>query len=347
MKKKIYFVHTGLATFVKTDLDILSKEYDVNSYHYNISSTSLGKIKNVLFSLWYSFIEVPKCDVVYVWFGGYHGFFPVFFAKLLGKKSIVIVGGYDASYVPSIQYGVFYTKGPLLWCIKKVYKWASYVCPVDESLVKSTNFYADRTGVGYPTGILNHMNLDEKKIKVIHLGFDIDRFLVGEKSNKSVVSIASAFNYSTFQLKGIDLIVQIAISMPDVHFTIMGVKESLFREIPKNMMVISVPKYVEIIQKLSTSSVVLHCSRTEGFNATIPEGMLCGCIPVGSNVGGIKRSIGECGYVIDKADKEAYIEAIKRAISQGITLGQQARLRARSLYSLERRTDAMMAIIQD
>jgi len=45
--------------------------------------------------------------MIFVWFAGFQAFVSVFLAKFFGKKLVVVAGGYDAAYVPEINYGVF------------------------------------------------------------------------------------------------------------------------------------------------------------------------------------------------------------------------------------------------
>jgi glycosyltransferase involved in cell wall biosynthesis len=40
----------------------------------------------------------------------------------------------------------------------------------------------------------------------------------------------------------------------------------------------------------------------EGFPNALAEAMLCGCIPIGSNVSGIPFIIGDTGYILNKRD---------------------------------------------
>lgn len=347
LKKKIYFVHTGLVSFVKTDLEILKEAYNVSVYHYHVSGSLLGKFRNILSSFWHSLTEVPKSDVVYVWFGGYHGFFPAFFSKILRKKSIIIVGGYDASYVPSINYGVFYTKGFLLWCIKRVYQWATYLCPTDECLVKSINYYADPTGKGYPIGLLNHIDIDEQKIKVIHLGYACDEYKIKNKLPNTIVSVAVVDELNTFKLKGLDIVISCAEKMKDYNFTIIGLNKDIVQRdlLPQNVTVKSRLSFADLKEELGSQMFILHPSRTESFCSAIVEGMLSGCVPIGSNVGGIKRSIGDTGYVIELVDVDAYVAAINDGLMNQAKLGYEARERAMTLYPVNKRKSDILDII--
>lgn len=349
-KKKILFCHTGLSTFVQTDLDLLLEEYEVITYHYKLGTTKMMKLMNIISSFFFALNWVRQVDVVYVWFGGYHGFFPVLFSKLLGKKSIIIVGGYDASYVPSIKYGVFYQKGFQLWVIKRIYKWATYICPVDESLVKSINYYADSSGVGYPTGILNHMKLDESKIKVVHLGFDDLSEESISKEDNLVLSVAVISNKDTFILKGYNHIFEIAKQMPEVRFIIGNFSSLLFEQLldekPNNITLLPFISFPELQEYYKKSKVIFQPSITESFCSVLVEGMIHGCVPVSSAVGSIKRTIGPSGFILETQSITQMKKSIELALQNSDVLASAAQSQALNLYPLVKRKNAIFFIIE-
>ena len=349
---KILFCHTGLSTFVKSDLDFLKLHYDVTEYAYTVEKGKVMKIRNIFSSLFFSLKHVRRVDVVYGWFGGFHCFWAVLLAKILHKKSIIIVGGYDASYIPSIKYGVFYNKGMLLWCVKKIYQWATYICPVDESLVRSTNYYADPTGKGYKTGILNHMELEESKIKVIPTGYDSE-FWEPDFSivREGVIALASVTNDNTFVLKGFDLLVECAKMLPEVSFTFAGFSPEMVAKtkpnLPKNISLLSfqTPEQSKIL--FQNHKVFVLPSLTEGLPNTLCEAMLCGCIPIGANAGAIPYIIDKNGFILKRKDvdelKSVFLQAM--ACDQKESLRTFARKSILDRFSIEKRAESLFKII--
>ncbi len=352
VKKKVLFCHTGFSTFVKTDFDLLSENYEVIPYHYKLGNSKMMKIASIFSSFFFALIWVWRVEVVYVWFGGYHGFFPVIFAKLLGKKSIVIVGGYDASYVPSVKYGIFYHSGYLLWCVKRIYNWATWICPVDESLVKSINYYADPTGAGYKTGLLNHLDIDEKKIKVIHLGFDNEDTieLLTDVRKNVILSIAYVNVPETFNEKGFHHVIALAEIMKDTAFWIgtftPEMMSKFINTVPTNVRLLPADDYSAIKQYYGQAKIIFHPSLTEGFCAVIAEGMLYGCVAVGSNVGGIKRSLGDVGFLIERQEMGEIQNAVQNALKQTNDLSSKSRARAILLYPLSKRKKLIYSIVE-
>lgn len=321
--KKVFFVHTGLATFVKNDLDILSENYKVVTYYYKPSSKIFDKIGNVFKSIFNSAYQVVKSDILFVWFGGFHGFFPVLFARLLGKKSIVIVGGFDASYVPSIQYGVFYHGGFQLWVTKKIYQWCTYICPVDESLIASTNYYADPSGLGFKTGILNFMDLPINKFKVISTGYDSSFFkLKTTKKSIEVLTVAKVMDGQTYKRKGFDVFIELAGYFPNFIFKIVGLSQQMIDNIklkvPANVKLYGYCSQEELIELYSNAKFYFQLSMAEGLPNSLCEAMLCECIPVGSDVNGIPEAIGEMGVICFKKDINDVVDSFNDLVSSKI-----------------------------
>ena len=89
--------------------------------------------------------------------------------------------------------------------------------------------------------------------------------------------------------------------MPDFNFTVIGVSESarqLFQPIPDNLLLLPPISYHEITRHYLDASFYAQFSRTEGLPNALCEGMLYGCIPLGTEVGGIPTAIEDYGMVI-------------------------------------------------
>jgi glycosyltransferase involved in cell wall biosynthesis len=71
--------------------------------------------------------------------------------------------------------------------------------------------------------------------------------------------------------------------------------------------------------------------------------MLCECVPVGTRNGGIPTAIGDTGFYVPNRGPYATAKAIRMAIVSG--KGKEARLRIKSLFSLEARERKVVEII--
>jgi len=97
-KIKILFVYPYLSSFIKADLEILQRHFDVIPHQW----TRTRDIKNILRVIRYFL----RTDLSFIWFAGGHAARVVFLSKLFRKKSIVVVGGYEVAKVPEINYGL-------------------------------------------------------------------------------------------------------------------------------------------------------------------------------------------------------------------------------------------------
>lgn len=98
---KIAFITFGFSSFMRQDYEILSKHYDVE--HVNFAGIS--DILKII-------TAVRASDISYSWFADVWAFFAVVASKIFGKKSIVVVGGYDVANEQEMDYGMG-TKNPL------------------------------------------------------------------------------------------------------------------------------------------------------------------------------------------------------------------------------------------
>src|SRR3990172_1946406 len=109
-KKKILLVCKDYSTFVKRDYDLLNKKHDVRLYQHKTYRQLIPYAIEFVKVAFYLVTKIWQFNIVYCWFSDFHSFLPILFAKISGKKSIIIVGGYDAVLIPEIRYGVFYRK---------------------------------------------------------------------------------------------------------------------------------------------------------------------------------------------------------------------------------------------
>lgn len=310
MKRKLLYIHVGLSSFVKKDIEILSSEFELKTFYFNLTSKKklpLSFLKQFFFlcrTVFYS-------KTIVVQFAGYQSFLPVIISKLLNKKVIIILGGTDCVGFPSIQYGCFYNTKLKFFTAFSLRK-ANLLLPVDQTLVEYDYTYQNED---YPKqGYAYHVPNIKTPFKVIYNGYDALKWNPGIKEENSFVTVGADFTTKFgVKLKGIDLILSIAPKFPNCKFYIVG----------GNTIDILVPENVELIDFipneklgcfLATKQFYLQLSMSEGFPNALCESMLCGCIPIVSNVGAMPMIAQETGFVLLKKDlnllKSLIIEAI-------------------------------------
>jgi glycosyltransferase involved in cell wall biosynthesis len=307
--KKILYCFAGSSVFGYRDIEMLKNAYHVSIAHFDLKLTFMGKAWSYLK---YNFDIVKKIffvDIVIVNFGSWHTIFPVFFAKVFRKQSIIILGGFDAGNIPSLQYGVFHKPSMLQGLMRKTYQAATYLCPVSEALVASINTYADPSGEGYKIGLLHHMPEVKDKIRVIPTDYDNEFWYNDEsKDRKGILALAYVYNTETYNLKGFDLINQCAVEMPEYSFTFAGFSPEMVvyyqSKLPSNVKLISFVNNQEARALYQRHKIFILPSLTEGLPNTLCESMLCGCIPVVSDVSVMPKIVNELGYILKRRNKQ-------------------------------------------
>ncbi|MBX5321185.1 glycosyltransferase family 4 protein [Candidatus Bathyarchaeota archaeon A05DMB-3] len=313
------FVYYQLSSFVRCDLEILKRHFDVKDLRISTFRNPL----NILKLFW----GLLVCDLVYTWFAGTNAFFAVLFSKLLRKKSTVVVGGYDAAYIPEINYGIFTNRWRRVLA-KFVYAHVNLVLVVDESL---------------KVDVLRNTKLKiADKIKVVPTGYDENEWKPGVCGKENLVITVGAVNWSNLKRKGFEIFVKVAKHIPDVKFVLIG--KHLDNSI--NYLKSIATSNVEFAGFLSENGLLrfyqrakVYCqlSRYEGLPNALCEAMLCECIPVGTKYCGIPSAIGDVGFYVPYGDVNATVKALGEALNWGSGKGKAARERIKRYFSLKAR----------
>ncbi len=332
---KILMMYVGFATFVRRDIEILENTYKVAKYHFNTSKKQLLPYAFVkqFFSLLFSMKSYKK---VIIQSSGYVSFLPVIFGKLYNVPVIIIAIGTDCAKLPEINYGA-HTKPILSWFTNFSFRHASLILPVHKSLEKSKYTYID---VKYKNqGIKTFIpNIKTPIVEMVN-GYDTKKWKITENNRitNSFLTVTYALDKIGYYRKGIDLIVFLANKFPDYKFTIVG-KVLLKETCPKNLELINNIPQKQLLNIYNSHQYYLQLSMFEGFPNALCEAMLCGCIPIGSNVAGIPDIVKEQGYILNKKDEELLTEIIQNLKYNKIK-PKNVRNQIVTNFSLQRRID--------
>jgi len=344
---KVIYFKTSNSTFVLKDQEILVKNFSTKVYYINNSSPlvyCLSLVKLIGFLVFVSW----KADVFFIRFTDWHTAILAFFKKLYNKKLYIVIGGYDVAAIPQISYGLHLRKGRSLFA-KYAMNNASCLLPVSSSLIYyENNFVAKEPVVG---GITYFVPRIKSRIQVINNGFDGNLWYKkpGIEKKNIVLTVAQVGNSKTFYLKGIDMFIRMAERFSEYQFVTIGVPAELINQnqilIPKNFTPLPKAGYEELLESYSTAKVFCLFSLSEGMPNVLCEAMLCECIPVGTNVTSIPEIIGDTGFVVKENIIKHYEQAIRNAIGANIEKGKAARERILAEYSLKRRVESLVDII--
>ncbi|MFD0861286.1 glycosyltransferase family 4 protein [Sungkyunkwania multivorans] len=315
-RHSIIYIYPAPSTFIKKDIDFLSKNYAVKvpKHHWsNKWSTPINFFKQFLFLCRHLF----HSKAVIVMFGGYWSFLPSLFGRLFKTPVFIILGGTDCVSFPSLGYGSL-RKPVLRTFIKWSYQLCTKLIPVHESLVLSENKYFLKVAEQHQ-GYKHHFPGVRTDHEVIHNGFDPLFSLEGphKKERNSFITVASINDMTRFKLKGIDIIFELAKVFKECSFTIIGMSKDVERQLPR------IPKNVSMHPFLSQkvfktylyrSEFYLQLSISEGFPNALGEAMLCECIPIGTSVGAIPDIIDDTGFVITERDKDLTLALFEKIL---------------------------------
>ncbi len=353
MKQSILYIYPSYASFVKKDIDILSKKYSVKSPKHNWTDKKWTPLR--FFQQFYFLSRhILDCRIVFVMFGGYWSFLPSVFGKVFNKRVYIILGGTDCVSFPSINYGSL--RKPLLATfIKWSYQLCEKLIPVDESLVYCDYNYLENSQVKH-LGFKHFFPKLSTPYKVIYNGFDPATFEepVNPKTQNSFIVVAYISNMMRLKLKGIDIVLKLAESYKQCSFTVIGIQKSVADRlaiVPDNVVLLPFLPQNQFKSNLLQSEFVLQLSISEGFPNSLCEAMLSGCIPIGSSVGAIPQIIDDTGFIIENSN----IEYIKRKIRQIIELtddkklelAAKARKRIIDNFHISRREKRFEELIRD
>jgi len=350
LKSKLIYLYPSDSSFIRKDIHFLSEHFVVLEQKVNWTKKSrlIHLFISQLFFLVKHFKEV---DFIIIMFAGYWSLIPTLFGKLFKKPTFIILGGTDCCSYPHLNYGSL--RKPLL---KRAIKWslelATKLLPVHESLVEYEATYDDRCLIK-KQGIKSFFPNLTTTIQTIHNGFDglFFEYKPNIKQPNTFICVASVSSKTTFELKGIDIIVQLAQLNPSHNFTIIGLSDNILKTIPalKNLHLLNYLTKEHFLKHLQASEFYLQLSISEGFPNALAEAMLCGCIPIGSNATSIPSIIDETGFIIKKRDISEIQSCIEHTTQLDATakvnLANKARNRINEQYSLEKRKASFLTLL--
>ena len=159
-----------------------------------------------------------------------------------------------------------------------------------------------------------------KNLFVIYPGVNIDLWKISNKKNgtKNVLTVAVCNNKTRLKIKGIDIFINLAKKIKDVNFTIVGIDKKLLKNItfPKNVLVIPKLNQKELLKYYNKANIYCQFSRRESFGLACAEAILCGCVPIVSNVGGLKEIVQNSDLVVDVNNFSNIIKTVKQTLNE-------------------------------
>lgn len=345
VKPKALIVVPSFQSFILQDIQILSERYELVINQYNWKRKELAPIY-LIRQFFHLLFSIGKCRLVLIHFGGYWSFFPTLLGKVFGKPSYIILHGTDCAAIPELNYGSL--RIPLLkWFCKKSYEWATLLLPVSESLVKSSNDFF-RQNPPLPNGFAHHFPSLRTPHQVIPNGFDTDFWKIKQGVERKPKTFIAVLSDEQYILKGADLIIELARRFPDCHFKIAGMqKPGRQNEHLANLTFIGKVSREKLQREFQESSFYFQLSVFEGFGCALCEAMLCGCIPIVSQVNELPKIVGKYGYILFKRDINQLEKIVRSILSIANSGEEQQSIRNRIVdqYSLKHRKHQLLSVL--
>lgn len=278
-------------------------------------------------------LKIFHSDLIFCWFASVYASIAVLVGKFLGIKSIIIVGGVDVAKDKELGYGIWLNP----WKAKLVryaLHNANRVLVVDPSLKNSAMSLAEYDG---------------KNITYLPTGYDSSFWKpLGEKE-RLVLTVAVVHDVKRLKLKGIDLLIQAAEKLSELQFVVIGVNRKLASSLkpPSNMTFHEPIARADLLPYYRQAKVYCQPSLREGLPNTLCEAMLCGCIPVATDVGGNPTAVGDTGILIPPKDVDALTAALQHAMKLPEDTSGRARTRVVALFPKQKREIELHRIIDE
>jgi glycosyltransferase involved in cell wall biosynthesis len=316
----ILFVSAFHAPFIDDDLDVLSKDFAV--------TVCIGHGFRQIIDIATGLL---RADVVFCWFTSVYAAIATLLAKFFGKKCVIVVGGVDVAGDKDLGYGIWLNP----WkkqLIKFALRNAHRVLVVDPSLKEEA---------------IRRARYDGANIECVPTGYDSSVWIPAGKKQPIVLTVAIARDWVNVRRKGLDLLVDAAKKLPQTRFLVIGTDPALVAQFsPLDNIVFKsrIPRE-ELLVHYQSAKVYCQPSRWEGLPNALCEAMLCGCIPVATNVFGQPTALGESGILVTKGNVDELVTALESAMGMSESAGLKGRERIATLFPKQRRESRLRTLI--
>jgi glycosyltransferase involved in cell wall biosynthesis len=321
---KILVTSTFVTPFISQDLELLRKHFDVAHFLAHGVSAPLA-------IAW----GVRRVELVFTWFASTYAAAAVFSARRSGIPSVIALGGADVAGIPSMGYGIWISpwRGKLVgYALRN----ANRVLAVDPSLKEQA---------------IRRAGYDGGNIETLPTGYDPDLWCPAGAKDQLVLTVAVCDSEARLKIKGIDLLFEAATRLPEVPFLLIGIHERLIAGLRSRA-----PANVDIRERIGRDALLglyrrakVYCqpSVIEGLPGAVCEAMLCGCFPVGTDVGGMKSAINGAGLLVPYGNAALLGAALREGLASPPDASTAARAAIADRFTVKRREEGLVRIIRE
>jgi glycosyltransferase involved in cell wall biosynthesis len=315
-RPKILFVYSGLSSFVLRDMEIIERHFNVKKLKITTflvperGRSPLAFLKLLKGILW--------CDVAFSWWATLDGFFIALFCKLLRKKSIIVIGGYEVACVPEINYGLLLSPYGRFE-VKFILENASKILAVSKSSIREILFFAK-----------------PKNLSLVYNCVDTEKFSPSGKKENLVITVGT-ISESTINKKRLDTFVEASKYVPEATFALLGKYDDSVEHLKqiagRNVVFRGHVSDEQLLDYYGRAKVYCQLSTQESFGVALAEAMSCQCVPVVTRLYSLPEIVADTGFYVPYNNPKATASAVKEALNSD--LGEKARKRIQEYFSLE------------
>jgi glycosyltransferase involved in cell wall biosynthesis len=318
--RALYVCKASFHHYKEVDFAILEEEYDVTRLNYRYSPRAVGELIRA----------VSQHDFVFVWFASPMAAAAVAAARALGKKSIVVAGGYDVADYAPLRHGMAHR-------------------PAQKHFAR---FALEHCDLVLPVSRFNQEELlrfaKPRRYQLVHNAVDLPPVDLERPRKRQVVTVG-AVDAVYSKLKGHERFVEVASRLPDIRFVVAGpfkdrTVDKLRQRATPNVEFLGMVPHDRLVALLGESAAYAQLSYYESFGVAVAEAMWCGVTPVVSRLDALAEVVGETGELVDADDTDAVARAIERAVN-GPLPNRAAAARA-ALFSREVRRERLLAAVR-
>jgi len=293
--------------FIQNDIDLLKKYCKIYTVDItgSLAKTKIARITQYL-QLGYNIVfkacpKIMLSNGVLIWFADVHAVLPILLSKLLHKKCVVAIGGFEVSNMPEINYGMM--REPIGWR-GKMCQWV--IKNADVCIVPSQSYY-DKT--------LQYV-INESKLYIAPDCVKAGTPITSESYNKQNFVLMVAQADENYLLKGIPYYNEVAGNIKDASFYLIGRYDESVKEKYNNIYYLGSLPHDNVLYWMNLSKVYCQLSKTESFGVSVIESMVMGCIPVITAIDNLPEIIDINGIVVHDKFPETITEGVKIALSK-------------------------------
>ncbi len=320
---KILVTSTFVTPFITEDLTILRKHWEVE--HLLVRGPAAFPAIAA---------GVARSSVVYTWFASTYAAAAVGTARALGRPSVIAIGGADVAAIPEIGYGI--------WLSPWKSRFVSYALRRADKVLAVDPFLKAEAA--------RRARYDGHNIDVLPTGYDSSFWSPGGEKTDSVLTVAACDSKARVGVKGVDLLLDAARLVPSTRFLLVGIGEPFIQAIaaraPANVEIRGRVAPEELLALYRKTKVYCQPSRFEGLPNAVCEAMLCGCVPVCTDVGGTRTAVDGRGLLVPWGDPGPLAASISEALAWSSASGLAAREAIAGRFTVERREEGLVRLIR-